>query len=992
MPRRELLTAAQRGQLLALPDEAGDLIRLFTLSSEDLAFVRQHRGAHNRLGVAVQLGHLRYPGRVLGPNEAPDGPALEIIASQVGIATSAWDSYAVRDQTRREHLSELLRRLGMRQFDRSDARSLKEWLLPTAMQTTRAMPLAEAMIAELRRRRILLPSLAVIERLCAEALTQARRRAFQVLTDGLDDERRAALDQLLEPRTDGGQSVLAWLRAPPGAPTARSILSHAERLDAVRALGVTPELGRRIPQNRLFQLAREGAQTAVFQLKEYEPRRRHATLVAVLIETAATLTDEILDLHDRLIGGLFARAKNRYRRSFAEAGKAINDKVRLYARVGAALLDAKASRADPFAAIEAVLPWDRFAASVEEARRLAREADFDHLELVAESYGQVRRYAPVLLATFGFHGAPAVRELIAGLETLRGMYLGRLRNVPEGAPVGFVRKRWRPFVFRAEGIDRRFYELCLMAELKNALRAGDLSVVGSRQFRNFEDYLMTPAEFGRRREEGTLGVSVPAVASEYLEQRSQSLREALDQTAALAGSDELPDAELTEEGLRISPLDRDVPAGVDDLKAVLQSMLPHARITDVLLEVDRWTGFSRHFTHLKTGEPADERVSLLTAVLADGINLGLAKISEASPGASLSKLSWLVAWHVRDETYGRALAELVNYQHRLPLTRHWGAGTTSSSDGQRFQAGGRGEAAGDVNARYGHEPGVTFYTHVSDRYAPFHTKVINTTVRDATHVLDGLLYHESDLRIEEHYTDTAGFTDHVFALCHLLGFRFAPRIRDLADKRLYVPGRPSQWPAMRPLIGGPLNRKLIEGQFGEVLRLASSIRHGTVTASLILRKLGSYPRQNSLALALREVGRLERSLFLLQVLRDPGLRRRIHVGLNKGEARNALARAVFFNRLGELRDRSFENQRHRASGLNLLVAAITLWNTVYLERSVAGLLERGVSIDESLLPHISPLGWEHINLTGDYIWGKGKLPRPGQFRPLRPPQRRALRP
>ena len=130
------------------------------------------------------------------------------------------------------------------------------------------------------------------------------------------------------------------------------------------------------------------------------------------------------------------------------------------------------------------------------------------------------------------------------------------------------------------------------------------------------------------------------------------------------------------------------------------------------------------------------------------------------------------------------------------------------------------------------------------------------TVRDATHVLDGLLYNESDLRIEEHYTDTAGFTDHVFALCHFLGFRFAPRIRDLADKRLYVPGKPSQWPALAPLIGASLDLKLIEQQFLEVSRLIASIRQGTVTASLILRKLGSYPRQNSLALALRELGRI----------------------------------------------------------------------------------------------------------------------------------------
>jgi TnpA family transposase len=79
------------------------------------------------------------------------------------------------------------------------------------------------------------------------------------------------------------------------------------------------------------------------------------------------------------------------------------------------------------------------------------------------------------------------------------------------------------------------------------------------------------------------------------------------------------------------------------------------------------------------------------------------------------------------------------------------------------------------------------FTRISDQYAPFHTKVVNVGVRDSTYVLDGLLYHESDLRIEEHYTDTAGFTDHVFALMHLLGFRFAPRIRALGDTKLFIP-------------------------------------------------------------------------------------------------------------------------------------------------------------------------------------------------------------
>lgn len=134
-----------------------------------------------------------------------------------------------------------------------------------------------------------------------------------------------------------------------------------------------------------------------------------------------------------------------------------------------------------------------------------------------------------------------------------------------------------------------------------------------------------------------------------------------------------------------------------------------------------------------------------------------------------------------------ALADLVNAQFGHPFAEHWGDGTTSSSDGQNFRIGSKAESTGHINPKYGSSPGRTFYIHISDQYAPFHTKVVDVGVRDSTYVLDGLLYHESDLRIEEHYTDTAGFTDHVFALMHLLGFRFAPRIRDLEDTKLYHP-------------------------------------------------------------------------------------------------------------------------------------------------------------------------------------------------------------
>jgi hypothetical protein len=274
-------------------------------------------------------------------------------------------------------------------------------------------------------------------------------------------ERKLQVDGLLGMREGSPYSTLAWLRLPPGAPTARAILAHIERLRAIRELHISPEASRRVHQNRLLQLAREAAQTAVYHFKDYEPDRRYGTLVALMIETAATVTDEILDLNDRLIGSFFTKAKNKYERAFAEQGKAINDKVRLYAKVGAALVSAREQGRDPYVAIEAVVSWDAFSRSVTEAEQLARDEDFDPLSLVTEHYPQLRRFAPVLLETFEFRPAPVARELIDAVDVLRTMNREGTRKVPENAPVGFVRRKWGNYVFSAKGIDRRFYELCL---------------------------------------------------------------------------------------------------------------------------------------------------------------------------------------------------------------------------------------------------------------------------------------------------------------------------------------------------------------------------------------------------------------------------------------------------------------------------------------------------------------------------------------------------
>src|SRR4029450_6632976 len=148
------------------------------------------------------------------------------------------------------------------------------------------------------------------------------------------------------------------------------------------------------------------------------------------------------------------------------------------------------------------------------------------------------------------------------------------------------------------------------------------------------------------------------------------------------------------------------------------------------------------------------------------------------------RLAWCTTWYLREETLKAATTVLVNYHHRLPLSQCWGGGTLSSSDGQRIPVGGKIRNATAL-PRYFRYQGLTFYSWTSDQLSQYGTKVIPATVRDATYVLDAILDNETEPTILEHATDTAGYTDIVFALFDLLGMQFAPRLRDIGDQQLY---------------------------------------------------------------------------------------------------------------------------------------------------------------------------------------------------------------
>jgi TnpA family transposase len=374
---------------------------------------------------------------------------------------------------------------------------------------------------------------------------------------------------------------------------------------------------------------------------------------------------------------------------------------------------------------------------------------------------------------------------------------------------------------------------------------------------------------------------------------------------------------------------------------------------------------------------------LLAAVMALGMNHGLGKLARSTP-FSYRQLAWAADWHLRDDTLRQALAELDRFVLHQPLARHWGDGTRSSSDGIRVKVAVKAANAERNAAHFGPERGVTIYGHTADFRLPYHTQVISTNDREALYVIDGLCNHETDLHIREHYTDTHGYTTHVFGLCAALGFRFAPRIRDVLDQRLFTVGPPAaDYGPFNQLLKGRVSTRLITENWEEVLRVAASIRHGTVSAALLMRKLAAYPRQNQIARALHELGQLEKTVFIPELLLDPQLRRRQGRGLNDGEAVNSAARAVFVGQRGEFRDRAYQDQVHRASCLHLLIAAIGAWTTPYLDDALAALRTEGEAVPDELVAHLSPIAWEPVNFLGRFTFDPQRARPLDARRPLR---------
>jgi TnpA family transposase len=965
-----------------------ELAMVYTPTKDEVALTeRVTRSDLAHLGFLVLLKTFQRLGYFVPLRDVPPTIVEHIAKTQSFLVVP--DGLADYDNsgTRRRHVPLIRAYQGAKPFG-TDGQTILRSAIREAAQTKEDLAdIINVAIEELVRQGFELPGFTTLQEEAQRGRAEVNRGFYTQVYDALGAEGRQQLGRLwAAPGAEARTTAWNTLKHDAGSPTLthlKALIDHHTWLSAHQPLDhVLSDL----PVAKMEQVAAEARSLDVARMQALEPHKRY-TLAAVLLQTQLSRAlDDLGLMFIKRMMRIHRRGKEALALHHLKHQERTDGLIRTLRNVVTAY-HTEGDAQQRLAAIDAALAG--------KSTELLEQCD-------AHEAHAGHNYAPFLWRFYVSHRPVLFRIWRAipmkttsqdtSLEQALAFIFAHEHSRSEWLPLtaehpgmtrldlSWVPETWWPLVtgqrtreVPPKRVNRRHLEVCVLTQLMWDLKSGDACIEGSAAFADYREQLVSWDEYMQLAPAYSEQVSL-SLAGDAVVAQLQAWLDAI----ARATDQSFPE----NEGVRLehgAPVltklpRKPEPAKLRWLEQTLAGRLEPVQILDALADTEQLLNWTRFFGPLSGYEAKldSPRERYLMATFCYGCNLGPSQTARSLKGADRRQLAWVNQRHITEASLDQAITALINAYNQFHLPKLWGSGQHASADGTKWDLYEQ-NLLSEYHIRYGGYGGIGYY-HVSDMYIALFSHFIPCGVWEAVYILDGLLKNTSDIQPDTLHADTQGQNAPVFGLAHLLGIQLMPRIRNWKDLTLYRPDKASHYEHIDALFTDTVDWDLIRTHWPDMLRIVVSIRAGRITASTILRRLGTYSRKNRLYLAFRELGRVVRTGFLLRYLADPELRATIQAATNKSEQLNRFLKWVFFGGEGIIAENSRDAQRKVIKYNHLVANCLIFHNVCALTHVLSQLQDEGEDVPETVLARISPYLTEHINRLGDYVLNMDRKP------------------
>jgi TnpA family transposase len=817
-----------------------------------------------------------------------------------------------------------------------------------------------------------LPGFNTLDRLVRRIRNLVNQQLFSGVINQLKDDYIQRLEDLLSSHPVQHRSPYNDLKQLPKRPTRNhlnDLLTHLIWLDS---LGEVQPYLESITSAKIQHFAAEAKALDAAELKEIgQPKR--ITLLLCLIYSAQ------VQARDNLVSMFLKRMRTIHNKGKEELDRLRQKHLETTEKLVSVLTNVLQVFVDESPDTEVITQVKNLFTPAGGAQQLLNECEAvnaysgnNYLPLIWRFYKSHRSGFFRLISALQFSSTSQDETLIKALEFLLLNAHRRGEWLPATVDLSFASGQWRRLILgRPEYPDRmirRHFEVCVFSYLAAELRSGDICVLGSADYADYREQLLSWSDCEPLVLEYCQNLGFSDTASGFVEQLKSWLTDtAMSVDAGYPDNQMLVINELGETVLK-RPKSSEVSSSLKALSAAISERMPERNLMDILKNVDYWTNFTRHFGPLSGSDPKLERATerYLLTTFTYGCNLGPTQAARHMRGiVTPHMLSFVNRRHVSAEKLNAALIDVINRYNVLSLPKLWGDGTSAAADGTKYDLYEQ-NLLSEYHIRYGGYGGIAYH-HVADSYIALFSHFIPCGTWEAVYLIDGLLKNRSDIQPEKIHADTQGQSTPVFALSYLLGIQLMPRIRNWQDLIFYRPEPDTVYQHIDSLFKEPIDWSRITTHWHDLLRVVLSIQTGKISSSILLRKLGNYSRKNRLYQAFQELGRVVRTVFLLQYISDMQLRQQITAVTNKVEAYHGFAKWFFFGGEGVIANNDPEEQEKIIKYNDLIANAVVFHNTVDLIEVLTQLKGEGYLVMRSDVAALSPYMTSQIKRFGDYL-------------------------